>query len=340
MRDTDRFDLRLKRAAEKEVKPRKGAPGASRNILRLSLLLLIGLAPAGRAQIGDSALSVRGADGKFSVWGRSLQAPPEWSAPAATLSAAVRWRRVCPGLESAGLVISGENVGWRVRVILARIDPALLRLRLDAAVVDSKPAWSIQSSPAKSVLAMNAGQFETDLPWGWIVRDGREIQPPRPGPLSSALIVDSEGRAALVDASEIPGVRSGGNLLQAFQSYPAILVGDGRVPEPLREPGRGVDLEHRDSRLALGLLRDGQLVVALTRFGGTSSAIERLPFGPTTPEMAAIMGALGCRRAVLLDGGLSGQLMLRDLHGRIDSWPGLRSVPLGLVAFPREPAKQ
>jgi hypothetical protein len=71
-------------------------------------------------------------------------------------------------------------------------------------------------------------------------------------------------------------------------------------------------------------------LIVLTRFGGT-----RLPFGPTTPEMAAIMGALGCRRAMLLDGGLSGQLMFRDAQGRANRWPGLRSVPIGLLAFPK-----
>jgi exopolysaccharide biosynthesis protein len=37
-----------------------------------------------------------------------------------------------------------------------------------------------------------------------------------------------------------------------------------------------------------------------------------LPFGLTTPEVAAVMGALGARRAVLLDGGISSQLLIRE----------------------------
>ena len=36
----------------------------------------------------------------------------------------------------------------------------------------------------------------------------------------------------------------------------------------------------------------------------------------------------------LLDGGISGQLQLRD-GGRTRAWPGLRKVALGLVAFER-----
>jgi hypothetical protein len=51
--------------------------------------------------------------------------------------------------------------------------------------------------------------------------------------------------------------------------------------------------------------------------------------------MAAVMGALGARRAVLLDGGLSAQLLVRDAAGDVRRWPGLRQVPLGLVAVAR-----
>jgi hypothetical protein len=51
--------------------------------------------------------------------------------------------------------------------------------------------------------------------------------------------------------------------------------------------------------------------------------------------MAALMGALGCYRAVMLDGGLSSQLLLRDAAGLMELWPGLRRVPLALEAVPR-----
>jgi hypothetical protein len=63
--------------------------------------------------------------------------------------------------------------------------------------------------------------------------------------------------------------------------------------------------------------------------------LETLPFGLTTPEMAALMGALDCRNAVLLDGGISGQLMVRDANGDRKLWSGLRRVPAGLVLVKR-----
>jgi exopolysaccharide biosynthesis protein len=95
-----------------------------------------------------------------------------------------------------------------------------------------------------------------------------------------------------------------------------------------------VDLRHRDARLAVGELRDGRMLVALTRFEGLGGVLDNLPFGLTTPEMAALMGALGARRAVLLDGGISSQLLLRagtETH----AWRAMRYVPLGLTATAR-----
>jgi uncharacterized protein YigE (DUF2233 family) len=42
------------------------------------------------------------------------------------------------------------------------------------------------------------------------------------------------------------------------------------------------------------------------------------------------MGALGCERALLLDGGISAQLAVGAAGNRV-RWSGLRAVPLGLV---------
>jgi Phosphodiester glycosidase len=60
-----------------------------------------------------------------------------------------------------------------------------------------------------------------------------------------------------------------------------------------------------------------------------------VPFGLTTPEMAALMGALGCARAVMLDGGISAQMQLRDAAGARQRWPGWRRVPMGLLVTSR-----
>jgi exopolysaccharide biosynthesis protein len=109
-----------------------------------------------------------------------------------------------------------------------------------------------------------------------------------------------------------------------------LLVGDGAVPVALRDGA--INGTHRDARLALGLDRQGRLLVAMTRLDVPIPGADRIPFGLTVPEMAAVMGALGARHAVLLDGGLSAQVTISDSTGQARAWKGLRRVPLALVA--------
>ncbi len=94
-----------------------------------------------------------------------------------------------------------------------------------------------------------------------------------------------------------------------------------------------------NQRMARGLGIDVDRAFAITfalgsGLAGLGGALDVIPFGLTVPEMAAVMGALGARRAVLLDGGISGQLMVRE-GGRARRWEGLRDVPLGMIVTAR-----
>jgi exopolysaccharide biosynthesis protein len=167
------------------------------------------------------------------------------------------------------------------------------------------------------------------------VSGGREVLAPQYAPLAGAVVVDSSGAVRVVPPDSVAAERERGTAREAFQSYPMLLQ-DGLVPAPLRKPGAGVNLDHRDARLALGTLSDGRVLIALTRFDALGASLGRVPFGLTSPEMAAVMGALGCRQALLLDGGISGQLMVREANGSARTWPGTRSVPLGLIGRVRQ----
>jgi uncharacterized protein YigE (DUF2233 family) len=324
-----------------------------RRALRLALalpLLLGGARAAALAlpELPDSALAVW-RDGRWTTWWRSAHAPARWAAPAPAVAAGLRWRQGAPGVEWGELRLAGDGEAWRVRVIVARVDPERARLVLRGAVARTargpRPAWTVDSAPARAALALNAGQFGGATPWGWLVHAGREYRAPGTGPLAPAVVVDTAGRVTIVPADSLPALRAATTaaiargatpaVCEAFQSYPALLQ-DGAVPAPLHAPGRGVDVAHRDARLAVCTQRDGRVLVALTRFDALDGALDVVPFGPTVPEMAALMGALGCRDAVLLDGGISGQLLLRDARGATRRWPGLRRVPLGLVVEPRD----
>jgi hypothetical protein len=301
---------------------------------RLALLpLVFAAATAGAQSLPQSSLGVQTPAG-WRTWWRSDAAPEKWDRQDTVLFPSVRWHGVSPGVERAELRLSGRWEAWRIRVVLLRFDPSRIRAELVQRTRDGGTlgAWEVDSVPARAIAGFNAGQFASARPWGWLVRNGIEEQPPGFGPLSLALIVDSLGGMRLLESDSIPSLR--GRVRDAFQSYPTLLEGDGVVPAALREPARGVDVGHRDSRIAIGSLRDGRMIVALTRFEGLRGALSELPFGPTVPELSALMGALGCARAVALDGGISGQLLIRA-GPRTLAWRGLRRVPLGLVLHPR-----
>ena len=185
------------------------------------------------------------------------------------------------------------------------------------------------------MLAVNAGQFAATMPWGWVALDGRRWLPPQNGPLSAALMQDAGGALHWIRAEDVRRVSGQAGVRWAFQSYPALLAGDS-VLSALRRTGAGVDVAHRDARAGICLTHDGQLMVAITRFDAVGRALDFVPLGLTVPEMAAVFGALGCRDAMLLDGGISARLRVRDAGGVAHDWEGMRPVPLALVALPRE----
>jgi exopolysaccharide biosynthesis protein len=260
-----------------------------------------------------------------------------WPAPAPSVGSppGLQWRETVAGVDRAILDVNGGGEGWRTRVVAVRMDPQRFSFRLRARLRGVDPAWSVDRAPAAAVVAFNAGQFNGITPWGWVVMDGQEIRPPGTGPLSIAVAWDRRGRLHWLQPDEIAKARTGGDMVEAFQSYPTLIGADGRVPRAIREPGLGVDVAHRDARLALGLRADGRLVVAITRFHGLGALSPSVPLGLNLAEMAAVMRGLGCTRAVSLDGGVSAQLLV-NANGRKQVWHGWRRVPLGLIAEPRD----
>jgi uncharacterized protein YigE (DUF2233 family) len=305
-------------------------------MLRISALALavafgtgaVGAGP-GAGRSGD-ALAVREGAG-WVTWWRQEDAPARWDGDV-PLAERVTWRPGSDGVEWGELQLRGASEAWRTRVVVVRIDPRRIALSLAAAFAADQD-WTVNDAERGVAVALDAGQFRGSLPWGWVVHGGRELLAPQYAPLAGAVVVDSSGAVRVIPPDAVGAERTRGTAREAFQSYP-MLLHEGAVPGPLLASGRGVDLGHRDARLALGTLPDGRIIVALTRFDALGGVLGRVPFGLTSAEMAAVMGALGCREALLLDGGISGQLLLRDADGAARVWSGIRRVPLGLVGRP------
>jgi hypothetical protein len=270
------------------------------------------------------------------VWWRAGHAPRQWATGDPAVGGSLRWKRLSDGVDWAEARLAGEAPAWRMRLIVVRVDPSRVSLSLDMDLTlgDAKPAWTIDRAPGDALVAVNAGQFVGAMPWGWVVIDGVPRLEPGVGPLSTAIAIDRAGRVRWLAGDSLAARPA--DVVTALQSYPTLLSGDGVVPTALCEAGHGVDLAHRDARLAIGGLRDGRLLIVMTRFDAFGESAGAVPIGPTTPEMAAVMGALGAREAVMLDGGISAQLVLRDpATGHAWRWPGWRKVPLALIVRPR-----
>jgi len=304
-----------------------------RRLLIACAVAAVAIAAAAALPRGDEMLAIRRRGIAPRVWWRAGSAPARWDGAYTPLLNAVAWRPGADGLEWGEVEISGAGEAQALRLIVARLTPARLTLALDWKL--GIPAWSEADAPADAALAVNAGMFVGAIPWGWVVLNGVERLAPGAGPLSSAVIVRRDGSVTWVDGDDLSGWRGNPDVVSAFQSYPSLLVRDGEVPAALQD-GDAVNLRHRDARLALGVDRDGRLLLALTRLDLDLPAADRIPLGLTVPEMAAVMGALGARQAVSLDGGISSQLLLREANGDTHRWPGLRRVPLALLATPRD----
>jgi uncharacterized protein YigE (DUF2233 family) len=298
-----------------------------------ALVLAERSATAQDAPLPSSSLDVRDARGDWRPLWSSAAAPVVWrSAP---LAESMAWKKGASGVEWGELQLKGSGEAWRTRLVVARVDPARVRLALDTAFTPKREAaWTLARAPRQAVLAINAGQFQATMPWGWVAIDGRRWLPPQYGPLSAALVQDSTGALRWIRGENVARVAAIPGVRWAFQSYPAVLTADS-VLAPLRVSGAGVDVGHRDARAGICLTRDDKLLIAITRFDAAGSALHFVPFGLTVPEMAAVLGSLGCRDAMLLDGGISARLRVRDSSGVAHDWEGLRSVPLGLIALPR-----
>lgn len=298
----------------------------------VGLTLALSASTGGVIEAADGLLVRSG--GRWVRWWSAKSAPTAWTTSHPALASAITWTRYGDGLELGLADLSAPGEARYTRLVVVRLDPKVHRLKLETALTSDfvLPDWRISRAPSSAALAVNAGQFSGIVPWGWLVIGGKEIRPPGHGPLSSALVIDELGGVRLVSSQLIGAIRARGGVAHAFQSYPLLLEDGGRVPLALQDGSLGVDLTHRDARLGLGLLADGRLVIAMTRFRGLGDTAGFVPVGLTTPEMAAVMGALGCRSAVALDGGISAQLLVRRADGRSRSWRGLRAVPLGLIA--------
>ncbi|MCU0633225.1 MAG: phosphodiester glycosidase family protein [Gemmatimonadaceae bacterium] len=263
-----------------------------------------------------------------------LQAAP-CAAPLSAPVARVTWRDSTASMRWGTWAVRVGSPAVPVRLVVVALDPRAFHWALDVQRINGAlEPWRLGAVGDTVAVALNVGHFTDDGPWGWLVHGRRERQAPGTGPLAGAVTVHADGAVRLHDAPALDRLRGDPTIVEAFQSYPTVLDASGRVPAALCAARDGVDPAHRDIRFAIATRQDGWLLLVLSRLDTDVPLADRTPVGPTTREMATALRALGATRAVLLDGGLSAQLLVRT-EARTMRWPGLRVVPLGLVLVPR-----
>ncbi|MGQ0562871.1 MAG: phosphodiester glycosidase family protein [Gemmatimonadota bacterium] len=252
------------------------------------------------------------------------------------LASQLKWRAAQPGLDWTEIELRAGRWRLPVRAIVTRIDPRAFtfELTLSTRANGMTGAWNVDSAGADVALALNAGQFKETGPWGWLVLNAYEKRDPGHGPLSAGIAIDTAGAVRWYAPAQLAAARHDRSIRFAFQSYPLLLL-NGVVPRLLTSSD-DVNRTHRDARLILGELADGSLLVVLTRSAAFAAVTERVPIGLTVPESLELVTALGTRHALMLDGGISAQLLLRTAADSVIVWKGLRKVPLALLARPRQ----
>ena len=245
------------------------------------------------------------------------------------------WLHLQPGMQLTEFTLEAGRAGLDLRIIGVKLDPKHFSFSLAHTTRSNRMtgAWNVDVAPETAALAINAGQFKETGPWGWMVLDGDERRSPGYGPLSAGIAFDTAGNLQWIPFRQLEKRRSDKAWRFAFQSYPLLLYNDSVPPLALRNDL--VDQSHRDIRLILAQTAVGELLVILTRYDGFGPAGSRIPIGLTVPESIQLARSLGARNAIMLDGGVSAQMLVRDNAGRTRVWKGFRDVPLALIATPR-----
>lgn len=220
------------------------------------------------------------------------------------------WREVEPGLRQRSLCSGGEATLHQVEVDLAR-------WTLDAVRVAPATAPAV-ARDSDAAFAINANFFDPDRkPLGVIVSRGEVIQRPHPVSWQSIFYATSKSRTAIVLPETWATVRD--DAAMAVQAGPR-LVADGRAT--------GATRGNASLRSGVCLTADDRVVFFVT-------TMRRLYDVDEMTELAVRgedRGGLGCREAMLFDGGPSAQMYLA---GSGISMEGDR-VPVFVVARRRE----
>src|SRR5207249_3823780 len=122
--ETRRLQRRRSQAPREPGSGHQG-PGSALSVRNLPVALLVAALPVSTLSVWTGT--------RWEEWWRSSEAPAVWTEPVPALAERFHWRRVARGVEWGEVRLSGAGEAFRIRLVVARIDPRLVRFRLDTA---------------------------------------------------------------------------------------------------------------------------------------------------------------------------------------------------------------
>jgi exopolysaccharide biosynthesis protein len=218
------------------------------------------------------------------------------------------WRAVAAGIEHRTLNCSGAR-----NLHLVRIDPS--RAEIAAKVGKGGIAEAVPAEQGWTA-AINANFFDHEFrPLGVVISGGKRLNRLHPVEWESVFFVTKKGEAGIVLPAD--WIERAATAEVAVQAGPRIVV-DGKAVKVV--PGRP------DSRSGVCIDARGAVILFATAAGSVYNAQEMAEVTATDPN-------LGCRSAMLFDGGPSTQLFVRTEPPV--SVEGDKAVPVILLARPR-----
>jgi uncharacterized protein YigE (DUF2233 family) len=221
-----------------------------------------------------------------------------------------RWREVQPGLRQRSLCSDGEATLHQVEVDAAR-------WTLDAVRVAPTTAPAVARERG-AAFAINANFFDPDRkPLGVVVSDGAVVQRPHPVSWQSIFYTTSDLKAAIVLPEQWAAVRD--DAAMAVQAGPRLVAG-GRTT--------GATRGNPSLRSGICLTADDRVIFFATTMRRLYDVDEMTELATRSEEQ----GGLGCRDAMLFDGGPSAQMYLQGSDISIEG----DRVPVFVIARPRD----
>lgn len=202
------------------------------------------------------------------------------------------WTEVAPGLRRRDLGCNASSGEWTLHLV--EVEPA--RWTIDGYRSTPKQAEEAAKDTG-AAFVINSNFFdEKNEALGAVVQSGKLLQPPHPVSWESIFYMTKDGRAGIVLPKSWPRVRD--RAVAAGQAGPRLVSSGSLLKLSPGSPSQRSGVCLPDDRRVIFFVSGPQVLLDVQQIGQLAAKDEK-------------SGGMGCREAMLFDGGPSAQMYLR-----------------------------